>query len=54
MAGNIWEWVVKGDSFVCVDNYGERYRPVERRPKIIDIGMSRVGFRTVSRERDEA
>jgi sulfatase modifying factor 1 len=54
MGGNIREWVIKGGSFVCVDNYCRRYRPAERRPKIIDIGMSHVGFCTMSRERDEA
>ncbi|MGI9624058.1 MAG: formylglycine-generating enzyme family protein [Acidimicrobiales bacterium] len=40
--------VVKGGSFLCADNYCQRYRPAARRPQMIDTGMSHVGFRTVS------
>jgi sulfatase modifying factor 1 len=43
--------VIKGGSFLCADNYCQRYRPAARRPQMIDTGMSHVGFRTVSRER---
>jgi formylglycine-generating enzyme len=39
--------VVKGGSFLCADNYCQRYRPSARRPQMIDTGMSHVGFRTV-------
>jgi sulfatase modifying factor 1 len=42
--------VIKGGSFLCADNYCQRYRPAARRPQMIDTGMSHVGFRTVSRE----
>jgi formylglycine-generating enzyme required for sulfatase activity len=41
--------VIKGGSFLCADNYCQRYRPAARRPQMIDTGMSHVGFRTVSR-----
>ncbi len=42
--------VIKGGSFLCADNYCQRYRPAARRPQMIDTGMSHVGFRTVSRD----
>ena len=42
--------VVKGGSFLCADNYCQRYRPAARRPQMIDTGMSHIGFRTVRRE----
>ena len=41
--------VVKGGSFLCADNYCQRYRPAARRPQMIDTGMSHIGFRTVRR-----
>jgi formylglycine-generating enzyme required for sulfatase activity len=41
--------VLKGGSFLCADNYCQRYRPAARRPQMIDTGMSHVGFRTVRR-----
>ena len=41
--------VVKGGSFLCADNYCQRYRPAARRPQMIDTGMSHLGFRTVRR-----
>ena len=44
--------VIKGGSFLCADNYCQRYRPAARRPQMIDTGMSHIGFRTVRRERD--
>jgi formylglycine-generating enzyme len=40
--------VIKGGSFLCADNYCQRYRPAARRPQMIDTGMSHIGFRTVS------
>ncbi len=46
--------VVKGGSFLCADNYCQRYRPAARRPQMIDTGMSHQGFRTVRRTRDGA
>jgi len=42
--------VIKGGSFLCADNYCQRYRPAARRPQMIDTGMSHLGFRTVLRE----
>ncbi len=41
--------VVKGGSFLCADNYCQRYRPAARRPQMVDTGMSHMGFRTVRR-----
>ncbi|WP_104092452.1 formylglycine-generating enzyme family protein [Arthrobacter sp. GMC3] len=37
--------VVKGGSFLCADNYCQRYRPAARRGQAIDTGMSHIGFR---------
>ena len=42
--------VIKGGSFLCADNYCQRYRPAARRPQMIDTGMSHVGFRTIVRD----
>jgi len=41
--------VVKGGSFLCADEYCQRYRPAARRPQMIDTAMSHIGFRCVSR-----
>ncbi len=41
--------VVKGGSFLCADEYCQRYRPAARRPQMIDTGMSHVGFRCIDR-----
>ena len=41
--------VIKGGSFLCADNYCQRYRPAARRPQMIDTGMSHIGFRCISR-----
>jgi sulfatase modifying factor 1 len=46
--------VVKGGSFLCADNYCQRYRPAARRAQMIDTGMSHQGFRTVARETPDA
>ena len=42
--------VIKGGSFLCADNYCQRYRPAARRPQMIDTGMSHIGFRTIVRD----
>lgn len=42
--------VIKGGSFLCADNYCQRYRPAARRPQMIDTGMSHIGFRCVVRK----
>ncbi len=39
--------VIKGGSFLCADNYCQRYRPAARRPQMIDTGMSHIGIRTI-------
>lgn len=41
--------VIKGGSFLCADEYCQRYRPAARRPQMIDTGMSHVGFRCIVR-----
>ncbi len=41
--------VIKGGSFLCADNYCQRYRPAARRPQMVDTGMSHIGVRTVKR-----
>ena len=41
--------VIKGGSFLCADEYCQRYRPAARRPQMIDTGMSHIGFRTIRR-----
>ena len=41
--------VMKGGSFLCADEYCQRYRPSARRPQMVDTGMSHVGFRCVVR-----
>jgi formylglycine-generating enzyme required for sulfatase activity len=43
--------VIKGGSFLCADNYCQRYRPAARRPQMTDTGMSHIGFRTIDRRR---
>lgn len=42
--------VIKGGSFLCADNYCQRYRPAARRPQMVDTGMSHIGFRTIRRD----
>jgi formylglycine-generating enzyme required for sulfatase activity len=39
--------VIKGGSFLCADEYCQRYRPGARRPRMVDTGMSHIGFRCV-------
>ncbi|HKJ57147.1 MAG TPA: formylglycine-generating enzyme family protein [Nitriliruptoraceae bacterium] len=39
--------VIKGGSFLCADEYCQRYRPGARRPQMVDTGMSHIGFRCV-------
>lgn len=41
--------VIKGGSYLCADEYCQRYRPGARRPQMIDTGMSHIGFRCVAR-----
>ena len=41
--------VIKGGSFLCADEYCQRYRPGARRPQMVDTGMSHIGFRCIAR-----
>jgi sulfatase modifying factor 1 len=41
--------VIKGGSFLCADEYCQRYRPAARRAQMIDTGMSHIGFRCIVR-----
>ena len=41
--------VIKGGSFLCADSYCLRYCFYERGTKLIDTGMSHIGFRCVKR-----
>lgn len=61
MIGNVWEWtdtvfqagegepihVIKGGSFLCADNYCQRYRSAARQPQEVGLPTNHVGFRTV-------
>lgn len=64
MVGNVWEWtdtvfeetsgeseaihVIKGGSFLCADNYCQRYRSAARQPQEVGLPTNHVGFRTVA------
>jgi formylglycine-generating enzyme required for sulfatase activity len=37
--------VLKGGSFLCAENYCQRYRPAARQPQTIDTSPSHIGFR---------
>ena len=64
MTGNVWEWVkqddpanqaknlglVKGGSYLCAENYCQRYRPAARHPQELDFSTNHIGFRVVYRE----
>lgn len=57
MIGNVWEWTdtpfapgnntIKGGSFLCADNFCQRYRPAARHPQEIDFSSNHIGFRIV-------
>ena len=61
LIGNVWEWTdtpfsdlthsVKGGSFLCADNFCQRYRPAARQPQETDFSSNHIGFRIV---RDDA
>lgn len=42
--------VLKGGSYLCAENYCQRYRPAARHPQPMDTTTSHVGFRCVSVE----
>lgn len=39
--------VIKGGSFLCAQNFCQRYRPASRHPQEVGLGASHLGFRTV-------
>lgn len=56
MTGNVWEWVadadieknaglLKGGSFLCADNFCQRYRPSAKQPQELDFSTNHIGFR---------
>jgi len=61
MSGNVWEWVkdsapdrneglIKGGSYLCAENYCQRYRPAARQPQELDFSTNHIGFRVVYRD----
>ena len=60
MIGNVWEWtaspyrqdglhqnIIKGGSFLCADNYCQRYTVPAREKHEIDFSTNHIGFRIV-------
>ena len=61
MIGNVWEWTdtiyqqsagepiyaIKGGSFLCAENYCQRYRAAARQPQEAGLPTNHIGFRTV-------
>ncbi len=43
-------FVIKGGSYLCADNYCARFRNSSRHPQEFDLATSHVGFRTIMRE----
>jgi formylglycine-generating enzyme len=41
--------VIKGGSYLCAENYCQRYRPAARMAQAIDTGTNHVGFRCIVR-----
>ncbi len=62
MIGNVWEWtdtpyrattgepvhVIKGGSFLCAENYCQRYRASARQGQEASFSTNHIGFRTVA------
>lgn len=59
MIGNVWEWTdtpfspatpvftIKGGSYLCSENYCQRYRAAAREDLEVDFSTAHVGFRIV-------
>ena len=47
--GEIVKYTIKGGSYLCAENYCQRYRAASRQPQEMDLATSHVGFRTVKR-----
>lgn len=43
-------FVIKGGSFLCANNYCARFRASSRHPQELDLAISHVGFRTISKD----
>ncbi len=43
------QYVIKGGSFLCAQNYCSRYRSSSRYPQDFDLAATHVGFRTILR-----
>lgn len=67
MTGNVWEWtqgqfdprsgnsgLIKGGSYLCSDNFCQRFRPAARQPQDRDFSTSHIGFRVVYRTAENA
>ena len=44
------QFVIKGGSFLCANNYCARFRASARHPQELDLATSHVGFRTILRD----
>lgn len=66
MTGNVWEWtqgqfdprsdnsgLIKGGSYLCSDNFCQRFRPAARQPQDRDFSTSHIGFRVVYRPTED-
>jgi formylglycine-generating enzyme required for sulfatase activity len=59
MIGNVWEWTetpfgagaprftIKGGSYLCSENYCQRYRAAARQSLEMDFSTAHIGFRIV-------
>jgi len=64
MIGNVWEWTdspfapsvprftIKGGSYLCSENYCQRYRVAARESLEVDFSTAHVGFRIVQSVED--
>ena len=57
MIGNVWEWTdtpyapgsntIKGGSYLCAENFCQRYRSAARQGQEVDFSSNHIGFRIV-------